>query len=49
MENKNLTIMFTDIKGFTQRTSLQSRIATAELISSTTTFWRQFLKNAAEK
>ncbi|HPG59841.1 MAG TPA: adenylate/guanylate cyclase domain-containing protein [Candidatus Wallbacteria bacterium] len=32
MENKNLTIMFTDIKGFTQRTSLQSRIATAELI-----------------
>lgn len=32
MENKNLTIMFTDIKGFTQRTSQQSRSATADLI-----------------
>jgi len=32
MENKNLTIMFTDIKGFTQRTSQQSRSATVDLI-----------------
>ena len=32
MENKNLTIMFTDIKGFTKRTCLQSRSATADLI-----------------
>ena len=32
MESKNLTIMFTDIKGFTQRTSQQSRSATIELL-----------------
>lgn len=32
MENKNLTIMFTDIKGFTQKTSQQSRSATVDLI-----------------
>lgn len=32
MENKNLTIMFTDIKGFTRRTSQQSRSATVDLI-----------------
>lgn len=32
MESKNLTIMFTDIKGFTQRTSQQSRHATVSLI-----------------
>jgi len=32
MECKNLTIMFTDIKGFTQRTSQQSRSATIDLL-----------------
>lgn len=32
MENKNLTIMFTDIKGFTKRTCQQSRSATIDLI-----------------
>jgi class 3 adenylate cyclase len=32
MECKNLTIMFTDIKGFTQRTSQQSRSATLNLL-----------------
>ncbi len=32
MECKNLTIMFTDIKGFTLRTSQQSRIATRDLL-----------------
>ncbi|HNY10339.1 MAG TPA: adenylate/guanylate cyclase domain-containing protein [Candidatus Wallbacteria bacterium] len=32
MDCKNLTIMFTDIKGFTQRTSQQSRSATLDLL-----------------
>lgn len=32
MGNKNLTIMFTDMKGFTQRTSEQSRTKTVEMI-----------------
>ncbi|MDP7422949.1 MAG: adenylate/guanylate cyclase domain-containing protein [bacterium] len=32
MEHKDLTIMFTDIKGFTQRTSQQSRDDTIGLI-----------------
>lgn len=32
MNNKNLTIMFTDMKGFTSRTSSQSRTATIDMI-----------------
>src|SRR3990167_6712864 len=32
MQTRNLTIVFTDIKGFTSRTSAQSRSATVDLI-----------------